>query len=1120
MTSTPIHRPPSNLVHATSASRLTNGVVSNTTAARRGMSATRDVPNGAGLGAAAAEEEREEDPLHTALRQRCHRAEADIAALFSDNGGEAQGRGRKRSAQEMEGDHPAGPSQSDIAKTEPPRKKAARTIDEDDYGDDDDEEEDEIEHTSPLKSKGKGSLPNGTSAAATRSPAPAPSQKLAPVRTETSSSSDQGKSSEDVRKQLEEDKKAAAEGAKRSFQAMFYTFESDHDAMVEQQKLDELDREVENEISGSHDASSTAQAGPSNSTAPAQGSLGSTDLGASSLTLKHLIARIDAKRDQVRASDNQLRTLISEVRKGRSKWASEERVGQEELYEAAEKVLMELKAMTEYAQPFLTRVNKRDAIDYYQIIKNPMDLGTMIKKLKQLAYKSKKEFVDDLGLIWNNCLKYNSAPEHPFRKKALYMRKETDKLTPLIPDIVVRDRAEVEAEERRLQSMDAGDDSEDDELPIMASRGRKAPKKGVKGGSSNTTRKAPSVEVDGTPMPEARPALHASTTNLRNESLRADSEMHDVSSAGFNTPPPGTATPLVNGVHNSGAPGSQADVMEVDGLGNSIVSNAPEEEDEDDAEFKTWKQVTKKDRAQAAAERNRLFRGEQLNPDEPAILRTKALMRRWQRQQKAFSSEQGAQDLDMLEDEEGKGNSASGETLAEGIEKDEDSTLPDYYHPLSAIPDIRNGLQWITDSEGDVVPQSDEHMRIYPKGHFVSPDGGLSRKIEANMAQMQDTRKICTKIGVVKQMQIQAQTYQNQFQKYEPEPFAEKDVGPVVVSEDGPIMAPWVCRQAFQRTIGKVFYHAGFEDFQPSALDAVTDLAGEYFGKLTHTLKTYMEQPKLDAETPRFSREEQVLHTLHESGLDLEALETYVKDDVERFGTKLGVVHDRMKSHLTDLLRPALGENAGADGAGAFNDGSDQFASGDFAEDFDEDYFGLKELGIADELGLATLSVPFHLLQNRVNSAYNSQNVGPVAATGPVFPPPEPYDPITTENVGNQIGLVQDFFRSKLRQNHEEPLVEDEDLPQKQRFPKPRLPPTGKISSPRKRPIREQQQAAKKKRKLEEGGGSVEAGRRNELLQQPIGKLNLQAPSEQTTEEPQKAESGGGGGAMPSPESI
>jgi transcriptional activator SPT7 len=58
----------------------------------------------------------------------------------------------------------------------------------------------------------------------------------------------------------------------------------------------------------------------------------------------------------------------TKVRKNRSKWASEENVGQEELYEAAEKVLSELKAMTEYSAPFLTRVNKREAPDYYNCI--------------------------------------------------------------------------------------------------------------------------------------------------------------------------------------------------------------------------------------------------------------------------------------------------------------------------------------------------------------------------------------------------------------------------------------------------------------------------------------------------------------------------------------------------------------------------------------------------------------------------------------------------------------------------------------------------------------------------------------------------------------------------------
>ena len=207
-----------------------------------------------------------------------------------------------------------------------------------------------------------------------------------------------------------------------------------------------------------------------------------------------------------------------------------------------------------------------------------------------------------------------------------------------------------------------------------------------------------------------------------------------------------------------------------------------------------------------------------------------------------------------------------------------------------------------------------------------------------------------------------------------------------------------------------------------------------------------------------------------------------------------------------------MGDHAGADGAGAFNDGSEQFVGGDFAEDLDEDFFGFKELGLAEELGLETLSVPLHLLQNRMHSAYQSQNQGPVASTGLVFPPPAAYEPITMANVSNEVGLVQDFFRNKLHNNHDAPLVEDEDLPQKQRFPKPRLPPNGKISSPRKRPIREQQQAAKKKRKLEESGEKAK-------LNKPIAPLKLHPPEAQENDlEPEKDSNQN---AVPmSPESI
>lgn len=369
--------------------------------------------------------------------------------------------------------------------------------------------------------------------------------------------------------------------------------------------------------------------------------------------------------------------------------------------------------------------------------------------------------------------------------------------------------------------------------------------------------------------------------------------------------------------------------------------------------------------------------------------------------------------------------------------------------------------------------------------------------------------------------------YQNQFQKYDPQPFLDADIDTTVISDEGPVMAPWVCRAALQRCVGKIFYHAGFEEFQPSALDAVTDVAVNFFNKLVATLKEYQETPMIansnatvagePAYKPRFTFEETVLHTLDSNGVDLDALDGYVTEDVERLGTKLSVMHERMKTHLAELLRPALDSSAGADGAGAFNDGSEQFVSGDFAEDVDEDFFGFKELGLDKELGLSSLSVPFHLLQNRMHHAYQSQNTNATTGSGLVMEQPPPLEPVTIENIKNEIGIVQEWFLAKLHANNDEPLVEDETLPVKQQRPKPRLPPTGKITSPMKRPIREQQQMAKKKRKLEEGRALEINGAVTTI--KPAGKLKLEMPrAAEPVQEPEKDDDEATG--MPSPESM
>src|ERR1700761_1722452 len=116
--------------------------------------------------------------------------------------------------------------------------------------------------------------------------------------------------------------------------------------------------------------------------------------------------------------------------------------------------------------------------------------------------------------------------------------------------------------------------------------------------------------------------------------------------------------------------------------------------------------------------------------------------------------------------------------------------------------------------------------------------------------------------------------YNNQFVKYNPEPFVEHDIEPQFISGEGPVMASAACRSAMQRSVAKIFYHAGFEELQPSALDAITEIAGDYFMKLIKTFNVYREAEKKEATgvyaergvrfQPRFTPEEILLHTLGE----------------------------------------------------------------------------------------------------------------------------------------------------------------------------------------------------------------------------------------------------------------
>ncbi len=50
-------------------------------------------------------------------------------------------------------------------------------------------------------------------------------------------------------------------------------------------------------------------------------------------------------------------------------------------------------------------------LDYEEVVKNPMDLGTVKKKFNDGKYIYAEEVLDDIQLIWDNCKLYNRANE-------------------------------------------------------------------------------------------------------------------------------------------------------------------------------------------------------------------------------------------------------------------------------------------------------------------------------------------------------------------------------------------------------------------------------------------------------------------------------------------------------------------------------------------------------------------------------------------------------------------------------------------------------------------------------------------------------------------------------------
>ena len=74
------------------------------------------------------------------------------------------------------------------------------------------------------------------------------------------------------------------------------------------------------------------------------------------------------------------------------------------------------------AWPFAQPVNRDEVPDYYEVIKEPMDLSTMEERLSNDLYPTPVEFIRDAKLIFANCRQYNNETT-PYAKSANKLEK-------------------------------------------------------------------------------------------------------------------------------------------------------------------------------------------------------------------------------------------------------------------------------------------------------------------------------------------------------------------------------------------------------------------------------------------------------------------------------------------------------------------------------------------------------------------------------------------------------------------------------------------------------------------------------------------------------------------------
>ncbi|GAV55908.1 hypothetical protein ZYGR_0AZ00790 [Zygosaccharomyces rouxii] len=818
---------------------------------------------------------------------------------------------------------------------------------------------------------------------------------------------------------------------------IYHNFEHDKETMLKRLKLEESDElldptkkrthsdmdGMENDESGNTSMNRTNESAV-NSTEenvqdgkrPRKDSISlPVNLGAANLSLKHLLSSIQENKPKLKITDYELKHLIMDVRKNRSKWASDERIGQEELYEACEKVVLELRNYTEHSTPFLNKVSKREAPNYHQIIKKSMDLNTVLKKLKTFQYNSKQEFVDDIMLIWKNCLTYNSDPSHFLRGHAIAMQKKSMQLIPLIPSIVIRNRVDVEKE---FEEMEKDKDYEEEEEEEVAGSGRK----GLNMGAHKPAKAHKSQDGgDGDGNPPADKAVKGQGETAQKEQIKQEEE--EANPEKNQALDEGTKEELAEEESDSAEQANNQEASNIEAQ-NTVekptehnqteVENEEEEEEEeeedetadsqaylvekdddrDDVEISVWKSLTAKVRAEICMKRSQYFKDGKLNNESKAFLKDPQKMKSFEQlyaeyqEQKELELQRKQMEQESImkngfrtavkqEDEDQlplQDNPLDGgdpiDKESNELDLDNDMFLQEY-DSMNCLPALAySGVDSaLLDKEEDAwTKRMLEGERQKPSIFFSNRDKGLTPKMNHNIELIQQIRHICHKISLIRLLQNPSYS-QSSRANSNPNQYANSHQYKYHVIDDSIDLDPvsqlpthdYKANKALMwklmyKNVGKIAMSNGFETTQPSAISMLTEISGDYLSNLIKSIKVHHESNSLSHTNSR-----EILHmSLLENGINKpDDLYSYMEAEFTKKTKKLIDVKGKLETFLRDLLRPTLQELSERN----FDDESQSFVTGDFASEITgEDFFGFRELGLEREFGVLSSAVPLHLL--------------------------------------------------------------------------------------------------------------------------------------------------------------